>query len=46
MIFDRLKSNIVSHLSYFIGSGKSALVVDPARDISQYLQLGKRRKNL
>ena len=39
MIYERLKSEIVSHLSYFIGSGNSAFVVDPTRDIQQYLAL-------
>lgn len=39
MIFEKLKSEVVSHLSYFIGSGNSAFVVDPTRDIQQYLKL-------
>ncbi len=42
MIFEKLKSDVVSHLSYFIGSGTSAFVVDPTRDIQQYLDLAKR----
>ena len=42
MIYERLKSKIVSHLSYFIGSGNSAFVVDPTRDIQQYLDLAKK----
>ena len=42
MIFERLKSRIVSHLSYFIGSGNNAFVVDPTRDIQQYLELAKK----
>ncbi len=42
MLFERLKSKIVSHLSYFIGSGNSALVVDPTRDIQQYLELAEK----
>jgi len=42
MIFERLKSNIVSHLSYFIGAGNNAFVVDPTRDIQQYLELAKK----
>jgi len=42
MIYERLKSEIVSHLSYFIGSGNSAFVVDPTRDIQQYLELAKK----
>jgi hydroxyacylglutathione hydrolase len=39
MIFHRIKSNIVSHFSYFIGSGKDVVVVDPHRDIQEYLFL-------
>jgi hydroxyacylglutathione hydrolase len=42
MIFERQKSKIVSHLSYFIGSAGSAFVVDPTRDIQQYLELAKK----
>ena len=42
MIFVRLKSSVVSHLSYFIGSANSAFVVDPTRDIQQYLELTKK----
>ena len=42
MIYERLKSEIVSQLSYFIGSGSSAFVVDPTRDIQQYLDLAEK----
>jgi hydroxyacylglutathione hydrolase len=42
MIYERIKSKIVSHLSYFIGSGNSAFVVDPTRDVQQYLELSKK----
>jgi hydroxyacylglutathione hydrolase len=42
MIFERLKSNIVSHLSYFIGARNNAFIVDPTRDILQYLELAKK----
>lgn len=42
MIYERLKSEIVSHLSYFIGSGNNAFVVDPTRDIQQYLELAEK----
>ncbi len=42
MIYERLKSEIVSHLSYFIGSGNAAFVVDPTRDIQQYLELAEK----
>ncbi len=37
MIFERLKTKIVSHLSYFIGSDTEALVVDPRRDCHVYI---------
>jgi hydroxyacylglutathione hydrolase len=37
MIFERYKSKIVSHLSYFIGSDTEALVVDPRRDCHVYI---------
>ena len=42
MIYERFKSKVVSHLSYFIGSGNSSLVVDPTRDIQQYLELAEK----
>jgi len=42
MIYERLKSEIVSHLSYFIGSGNNAFVVDPTRDIQHYLELAEK----
>jgi hypothetical protein len=41
MIFHRIKSNIVSHFSYFIGSGKDVFVVDLHRDIHEYLLLAR-----
>ena len=37
MIFERFKSKIVAHLSYFIGSDSEALVVDPRRDCHVYV---------
>ena len=39
MIFHRIKSKIVSHLSYFIGSENEAIVVDPMRDCEIYVDL-------
>jgi hydroxyacylglutathione hydrolase len=39
MIFEKDKSKIVAHISYFIGSGREAFVVDPRRDIDIYLKL-------
>jgi hydroxyacylglutathione hydrolase len=32
MFFEKVTSEIVSHLSYVIGSGTEAIVVDPRRD--------------
>lgn len=42
MIFERLKSKVVSHLSYLIGVGTEAFVVDPQRDVQPYLDLAKK----
>jgi hydroxyacylglutathione hydrolase len=42
MIFHRIKSEIVSHLSYFIGSENEAIVVDPMRDCETYMDLAMR----
>ena len=39
MIFERIKSEGLAHNSYFIGSGSSAAVIDPRRDIQIYLDL-------
>lgn len=43
MIFAKIKSEVVAHLSYFIGSGSEALVVDPQRDVQVYLNLAKEK---
>ena len=42
MIFERLKSKVVSHLSYLIGAGTEAFVVDPQRDVQPYIDLAKK----
>ncbi|MFC1803795.1 rhodanese-like domain-containing protein [Thermoproteota archaeon] len=42
MIFERLKSQVVSHLSYLIGAGTEVFVVDPQRDVQPYLDLAKK----
>jgi hydroxyacylglutathione hydrolase len=39
MIFQRIKSEGISHNSYFIGSGSDAVVIDPRRDIQVYLDI-------
>ena len=42
MIFEKFKSPIVAHLSYFIGSEDEAIVVDPERDCLSYLEVARR----
>jgi hydroxyacylglutathione hydrolase len=39
MIFKRIKSEGLAHNSYFIGSGSTAAVIDPRRDVQDYLDL-------
>jgi hydroxyacylglutathione hydrolase len=39
MIFERINSAGLAHNSYFVGSGNSAVVIDPRRDIQIYLDL-------
>ncbi|TRO48567.1 MBL fold metallo-hydrolase, partial [Candidatus Bathyarchaeota archaeon] len=42
MFFEKVKSEIVSQLSYFVGSGTDAFVVDPRRDCQVYVDIAKR----
>ena len=42
MIFEKLKSKVVSQLSYLIGAGTEAFVVDPQRDVHPYIQMAKK----
>lgn len=42
MIFERVKSEGLAHLSYFVGSGDEAIVIDPRRDCQVYLDLARR----
>jgi len=42
MIFEKIKSGVVSHLSYFIGSDNEAVVVDPRRDCQVYVDFAQR----
>jgi len=44
MIFERIKANGLAHNSYFIGSGNIAAVIDPKRDIQDYLDLAFEHK--
>jgi len=42
MIFERIKSEGLAHLSYFIGSGDEAIVIDPRRDCQVYVDLARK----
>ena len=42
MIFERIKSEGLAHLSYFIGSGDEAVVIDPRRDCEVYANIARR----
>lgn len=42
MKFERIKSEGLSHLSYFIGSGDEAVVIDPRRDCAVYTDIAGR----
>jgi len=42
MIFEKVKSEVVAHLSYFIGSDNEAIVVDPRRDCQAYVDIAQR----
>ena len=42
MILEKIKSDGLAHLSYFLGSGSEACVVDPRRDIEVYLSAARR----
>ncbi|UCH02001.1 MAG: MBL fold metallo-hydrolase [Candidatus Bathyarchaeota archaeon] len=44
MIVERFKAKIVAHLSYFIGSGNDAMVVDPQRDCQIYIDVAQRER--
>lgn len=41
MLFKRIISEGLAHYSYIFGSGRSAIVIDPRRDIDIYLQLAR-----
>lgn len=42
MIFEKIKSEVVAHLSYFMGSDNEAIVVDPRRDCQVYVDIAQR----
>jgi hydroxyacylglutathione hydrolase len=41
MFLKKVKSDGIAHLSYIIGSGDSAAVIDPRRDIDIYLEIAE-----
>lgn len=43
MFLEKIKSDGLAHLSYFLGSGSEACVIDPRRDIDVYLDLAHRK---
>lgn len=42
MIFERIKSEGLAHISYFIGSEDEAIIIDPRRDCQVYVDLARR----
>ncbi|NYT10933.1 MAG: MBL fold metallo-hydrolase [Methanomassiliicoccales archaeon] len=44
MIFEKIKSNGLAHLSYFIGSKGEAAVIDPRRDCDAYLKISEKEE--
>lgn len=43
MIFERIESAGIAHNSYFIGSGGSAVVIDPRRDCQVYVDYAQQK---
>jgi hydroxyacylglutathione hydrolase len=44
MIFERIKTPGIAHVSYLIGNAGEAAVVDPRRDVEEYLTLARKHK--
>ena len=44
MIFERVKSEDLAHISYFVGSENKAIVVDPRRDCQVYIDIAQREE--
>ena len=42
MLFERIVSEGISHISYLIGSGGQAAVIDPRRDCEIYLEIARK----
>jgi len=43
MMFDIIKSEGISHNSYFLGSQGEAAIIDPRRDVDIYLELARKK---
>lgn len=44
MIFERIKTPGIAHVAYLIGSEGEAAIVDPRRDVEEYLALARKHK--
>lgn len=44
MVLERIKTPGIAHLAYLIGNKGQAAVVDPCRDISEYVKLARKHK--
>jgi hydroxyacylglutathione hydrolase len=44
MIFERIKTPGIAHVSYLIGNKGQAAVVDPRRDVDEYVTLARKHK--
>ena len=44
MIFERIKTPGIAHVAYLIGNQGEAAVVDPRRDVEEYLTLARKHK--
>lgn len=44
MIFERIKTAGIAHVAYLIGNKGQAAVVDPRRDVSEYVTLARKHK--
>ena len=42
--FERIKTPGIAHVAYFLGAKGEALVVDPRRDVDEYLKIARKNK--
>ncbi len=43
MFLEKIKSEGIAHMSYMLGSGNSAAVIDPRRDVDVYLDIARKQ---